>query len=319
MKFSLIVLIILMSTSLWAQLYVRDDGGTVLMTVSNNGTVGIGDYETTQPLAKLEIEGSGQVMTTKNFDGMTQSILCGQWIEVPFAQSSVMGHYGLLSDVEPPIDKSSSPGQIQSNRSVVGRATSRQNQQLMAAGHLGSYSVILQGLLPSPPTHSYLVTGIRGVVDADEVSSDFTQSDGIATAVMAQVEDNIDTAPHVFALYTTGAKSALNGPVGINTTEPEYDLDVEGDLRVSGTIYADTGPVPIPDYVFEPSYSRLSLSDIQAFIDTQKHLPWIQAATAKQKRIDLMSLNLELLETVENLQLQILDLNKKIEQLETNP
>jgi hypothetical protein len=297
---------------------VRDDTGAMLMTVSEQGRVGIGDYETRHPQAHLEVQGGGDVMTLETFDGRTLDVICGQSVDVPFTETAVMGHYGVQADVDASIDKSIATGQIQSNRAVIGRVSSRQQEQLAAVGHLGTYAVVLEGLLPNPPDYIYQVTGVRGVVDADEVATDFTSaSDGYAAAVMAQVEDNSQSYPHIFALYATGAKSSLIGSVGINTTTPQYDLDVDGDLRVTGTIYADSGPQPVPDYVFEDDYSPLSLTEIESYIETEKHLPWIHGATADTDQIDLTSLNLELLETVENLQLQILDLNKKLERFES--
>ncbi len=317
MRISLLLLLLLPVTSVWGQLSVRDDSGTLLMTISDQGRMGIGDYETRDPLAHLEVRGGGDVMTLESFDGRTLDVICGQRVDVPFTETAVMGQYGVLADVDASIDKSIAIGQIQSNRAIIGRVSSRQQEQLAAVGHLGTYAVVLEGLLPNPPDYIYQVTGVRGVVDADEVATDFSESDGYAAAVMAQVEDNSQSYPHIFALYARGAKSSIIGSVGINTTTPEYDLDVDGDLRVTGTIYADSGPLPVPDYVFEDDYSRLSLHQVESYIETEKHLPWIHGATADTDQINLTSLNFELLETVENLQLQILDLNKKLERFES--
>ncbi|MBD3375158.1 hypothetical protein GF406_08995 [candidate division KSB1 bacterium] len=303
----------------FAQMHVKNPSGTIYLQVSSDGNTGIGDFTSATPQARLDVRGSGEQMVVDVFDDRQHTMLVGARFHVPFAETNVEAHIGALSSVDAPIDKAVYSNQIQANRAVAGRVYSRSTQRIAAEGQLASYEIALDGVLPNPPSYIYKISGCRGVLDADEIADDYsTTSDGMATALLARVEDNLAEHPHIFAVYAQGAKSAFLDKVGINTTTPEYDLDIDGDLRVSGTIYTSTGPLAVPDYVFEPDYKTLSLDEIEAFINTQKHLPWITSARKGRTQFDMGKLGLEMLETIENLQLQIIALNKKIEMLERN-
>jgi hypothetical protein len=117
-----------------------------------------------------------------------------------------------------------------------------------------------------------------------------------------------------------------NSKVGIRNWVPAYTLDVNGDIRATGSVYyggtvgnADGTPYIKPDFVFKDDYKILSTDDVEKFVKRKNHLPWMTSAQKEQKEhkdvINLTRMQFESLETIENLQLQIIELNNKIKEL----
>lgn len=72
-----------------------------------------------------------------------------------------------------------------------------------------------------------------------------------------------------------------------------------------------------PDYVFEPGYELNNIAELEQFIKTNKHLPGIPTAAEVEKDgVELGEMNAKLLEKVEELTLYIIELEKRIKQLE---
>jgi hypothetical protein len=109
------------------------------------------------------------------------------------------------------------------------------------------------------------------------------------------------------------------GNVGIGTFTPNAKLHVVGDARVTGDIYygaIGTDVYEKPDFVFHDNYeSNLDIEEIELFINKNKHLPWLTSAKDEKKGVNLTRMQFETLEAVENMQLQLIDLNKENQQL----
>jgi hypothetical protein len=111
---------------------------------------------------------------------------------------------------------------------------------------------------------------------------------------------------------------ALNARVGIGTTIPDKQLHVVGDARITGDIYYGTEAEKYikPDFVFKPSYPmRLNPLEVEHFIARNGHLPWLTKASDEKDGVNLTRMQFETVETVENLQLQIIQQQKEIESL----
>lgn len=105
-----------------------------------------------------------------------------------------------------------------------------------------------------------------------------------------------------------------NGNVGIGTFQPDKLLHVSGDARIEGDIYYGTGSGTYtkPDFVFSNNYDKnYQIEDVERFIETNNHLPWLTPASEEEDGVNLTRMQFETLETVENLQLQIIQMNKK--------
>jgi hypothetical protein len=102
-----------------------------------------------------------------------------------------------------------------------------------------------------------------------------------------------------------------NGRVGIGTTTPDAKLTVAGDIssrEVRVTVNAGTGP----DYVFEKDYDLLPLSELEAYITQNKHLPEVPSAKQMEAEgLNLKEMNLVLLKKVEELTLYLIELEKR--------
>ncbi len=124
----------------------------------------------------------------------------------------------------------------------------------------------------------------------------------------------------------TPADLVLGGAnVGIGTDNPQYELDVIGDTRVTGNIYygGSSGGVGAaaynkPDYVFEDGYKVLSTDQVAKHLEKEKSLPWITSLKQEQEEngamVDMTRMSFETVETVENLQVQIIALSKIIKE-----
>jgi hypothetical protein len=103
-----------------------------------------------------------------------------------------------------------------------------------------------------------------------------------------------------------------SGNVGIGTTRPDQKLTVNGTIH-STSVLVDTG-VPVPDYVFKPTYHLPSLTEIKAYTDKNHHLPGVPAAAEMEKNgINLGEMNMVLLKKVEELTLYLMEQEKQLQ------
>jgi len=103
-----------------------------------------------------------------------------------------------------------------------------------------------------------------------------------------------------------------NGRVGIGTFSPDATLAVKGTIHAE-EVKVDLS-VPGPDYVFEKDYNLMSLEEIKAFIEKNKHLPEVPSAKEMETNgVNLSEMNMILLKKVEELTLHVIELKKENE------
>lgn len=104
--------------------------------------------------------------------------------------------------------------------------------------------------------------------------------------------------------------------VGIGTAVPQNELHVVGDIRVDGDILYGSGIIPKPDYVFSADYKDyMNTSEVEKFIGKYGHLPWMTSALNEKSQINMTRMQFETVETVENLQLQLIELQKEHQEM----
>lgn len=75
--------------------------------------------------------------------------------------------------------------------------------------------------------------------------------------------------------------------------------------------------VPSADYVFEPDYKLAPLSDIENYVNTNKHLPDIPSESELQKNgLQLQTSQVQLLKKIEELTLYLIEQDKTIKSLQ---
>jgi hypothetical protein len=115
--------------------------------------------------------------------------------------------------------------------------------------------------------------------------------------------------------YSNGLAITSTGNIGIGTSAPgPYKLAVEGTLgarRIKVTLVN-----PWADYVFEKDYALPKLTDVEQFIQSNKHLPGVPSAKEVEKNgIDVAETQTILLQKIEELTLYVIQQQKEIEQL----
>jgi len=126
------------------------------------------------------------------------------------------------------------------------------------------------------------------------------------------------TTNHLTCNYTVSTNSTHTNYLSVNGADASstYKLAVNsGILCEELKVMAD---VPSSDYVFEPTYKLKPLSEVEAFVTENKHLPDVPSAKEfKENGYKVGEMDNLLLQKVEELTLYIIDLQKQIEELKS--
>ncbi|QRY57131.1 hypothetical protein [Sphingobacterium siyangense] len=102
-----------------------------------------------------------------------------------------------------------------------------------------------------------------------------------------------------------------NGDIGIGTINPQEKLSVNGKIRAH-EIKVETSNWP--DYVFKTDYKLPTLPETERFIKENGHLPEVpKASEVEADGVSLGEMNKILLKKIEELTLQVIELNKKVD------
>lgn len=104
-----------------------------------------------------------------------------------------------------------------------------------------------------------------------------------------------------------------NGNVGINTTTPDYRLDVNGIIRAK-EVRVQTG---WSDHVFLPEYDLPTLNEEDQFIKENGHLIGFESEKDMGGEVQLADVTNRQQETIEKLMLHTIEMDKRMNQLET--
>ncbi len=103
--------------------------------------------------------------------------------------------------------------------------------------------------------------------------------------------------------------------IGIGTINPQNLLDVNGTIRGKEIKAQVDGWY---DHVFEKDYILMPIRDLEVFVKNNKRLPEIPTASdVLECGLDLGKTNALLVKKIEELTLYVIELNRKIEKLES--
>ena len=110
-------------------------------------------------------------------------------------------------------------------------------------------------------------------------------------------------------------RDSANGNLGLGTESPDSKL------AVNGTIHTKEVRVDLngwSDFVFANDYKLPTLKEVETYISENKHLPEIPSeAEVSENGINLGEMNAKLLQKIEELTLYMIDMNRRMNQLET--
>ena len=115
-------------------------------------------------------------------------------------------------------------------------------------------------------------------------------------------------------IYSEKMRITSSGNVGIGTTSTgTCKLAVEGKIGAREVNVLASG---WPDYVFENNYNLPTLSELEAYIKVNKHLPEVPSAcTVEENGVNLGEMNMLMLKKIEELTLYVIELKKENEQI----
>ncbi|WP_369014657.1 hypothetical protein [Flavobacterium anhuiense] len=132
--------------------------------------------------------------------------------------------------------------------------------------------------------------------------------------------DSIKSGTTISALQTIAAPgtrhymSIMQDRVGIGTNSPDTALTVNGTTH-SKEVKVDTNIWP--DFVFKKDYNLPKIAEVERHIKEKGHLENIPSEEEVLKNgINLGEMNAKLLQKIEELTLYVIDLNKKVNDLE---
>ncbi len=178
---------------------------------------------------------------------------------------------------------------------------------------------------PSYPFHVFTTTNQRARFQFSNTTADIvdygTYADGFSNAaglfvsgkdalVMSSQGYHLRFVTNASGPFVERMRIHANGNVGIGTTSPQFLLAVNGVIGAKEVNVTTTGWA---DYVFRPEYALRPLSEVEAFINKNGHLPDVPSEKeVLENGVNLLEMNIKLLEKVEELTLYVIELEKKI-------
>ncbi len=170
------------------------------------------------------------------------------------------------------------------------------------------------GIGTTTPDQALVVNGKIGFDYGDNKSHNGFRRNGIKTEYYNVITGTNSNVIHEF----TGTNRTImsltqGGNVGIGTTSPDAKLAVKGKIHTQ-EVKVDLNGAVAPDYVFLEDYNLKTIDEVENYIEKEGHLPNIPSAKdMEQNGIELKTMNLKLLEKIEELTLYMIKQNKKTE------
>ena len=170
----------------------------------------------------------------------------------------------------------------------------------------------VNGIVKMISSYGYLT---MGSMDANYVRFNTDKSAFSFNKPLYLQNSMVKSAARALMFYTntnTLCATMLDNRLGIGTSNPQYTLDVNGSIRAKEILVETTGA----DFVFADNYRLRPLSEVEAFITENKHLPEIQSAQEMQEKgVSVSELQTKLLQKIEELTLYLIQQEQTIQEL----
>lgn len=132
----------------------------------------------------------------------------------------------------------------------------------------------------------------------------------------------LNTTDNVAYLYSNSKWIAISNSfwkktlTGISYTEGTVATSTltSDNVEVKNVVATPRWKMKIPDYVFDDNYQLESLNEVESYVQKYKHLKDIPSAAEIEKNgVDLAHFNMLLLKKIEELTLQVIELDKKVQ------
>lgn len=295
--------------------------------IPESGNVGIG---TTSPTEKLDVRGGANIDSTlKVGDSLTvtNSARVGE-------DFTVMGNAYFKNDATV-LGTFYLPNPFQSDGlEGIDLLVVKSDGSVQKAG-VGQISDILytkecytvNGVVPAPTWHN----GPNKIfVDCPEVNvgigtnTPLNKLDvrGVGSFTTGVLAGNILNTNYTnTALYEGLRSEGMSGPLmrlavrkTDGTNEVRFKVEKEGTVYCTSVRIRLSPTIPIPDYVFNPTYQLMPLSEVKTFVTSYSHLPNIPSEKEiREEGLSLDEMQLKMLQKIEELTLYVIDLNEKSE------
>jgi len=152
-------------------------------------------------------------------------------------------------------------------------------------------------------THSLVLQGSSTIAMCLGVDPILNLAYISASTIVPDAGANLILSPH-------------GGNVGIGTTCPSEKLAVNGKIRVKDEIIIDNA-TGWCDYVYSPEYKFLTIPELEKYLLKYKHMPGVKSASEMEKSgFTVLETNKQMMEKIEELSLYIIQLEKRISELE---
>ena len=307
---------------------VNGTSGTGGIFVSTGGKVRIGTG-TTAPTNALEVNGT-TVSTNLKISGLassTQKVLTvGTGGQVSSTDVSTfadnMGDHIATQNIDLHnnwiVNGASGLGGIfVSTTGNVGINTELPQQKL----HVKDGNILISRLSNRPPgsTNGSLLFGdtITTAHPFGRWGIEYLDQDGVRGLNFWKTSDNIGGPLNYVLFLCSEENDTLKGNVGIGTGNPKEKLTVNGRILAREVIVSNDIRT-WPDYVFAPGYEMMSLTELEAYVNEHHHLPDVPSAEeVEEQGIGLGEMNAILLQKVEEMTLRMIEMEKRIHELES--
>jgi hypothetical protein len=140
-----------------------------------------------------------------------------------------------------------------------------------------------------------------------------------STRMIIKQNGNVGINCEPSAKLTVNGNVLIGDPSVVTSLPANYKLFVQTGILTERVRVAVNGSGQWADYVFANDYKLNKLSDVEAYINKNKHLPDVPSAEEVVKQgVDLGQMDALLLKKIEELTLYVIEQDKRIKQLENN-